>query len=255
MNAVMSGRVYLVGAGPGDPELLTLKAARRLREADVVLHDDLISPEILALLPRTAVVISVGKRCGKAGVTQNEINAMLVSHAASGRDVVRLKAGDPMLFGRAGEEIDALRVAGIEFEVVPGISAAFAAAAALETSLTDRRKASRLVFSSGHRAHGETDATQESVTQVVYMPGPDYEPLVSRLLQDGFSADTPCAVISAVSRENQSVLRTTLGQLPNLVSLPAPSILIVGEVLEQEAEAALRIANGVQLPQQKLFSV
>ena len=238
MSGAVKGKVFLVGAGPGDPELLTLKAARRLREADVVLHDDLISPEILGLIPRTATVISVGKRCGASRVTQEEINAMMVAYAASGRAVVRLKSGDPMLFGRAGEEIDALRAAGIIFEVVPGVSTAFAAAAALETSLTDRRKASRVIFSSGHRAPG---ATKETATHVVYMPGPDYGPIVSRLLAEGFSAGTPCAVISAVSHENQSVLRTALGQLPNMGPLSAPSILLVGEVLEQGSEVSLGI--------------
>jgi uroporphyrin-III C-methyltransferase len=233
MSAAAKGKAYLVGAGPGDPELLTLKAARTLRQADVVLHDDLISAEILALVPRTAMLISVGKRCGAAHVTQQEINAMMVAYAGSGRVVVRLKSGDPMLFGRAGEEIDALRAAGIEFEVVPGISAAFAAAAALEVSLTDRRKAGRLVFSSGHRAPG---AAKEATTHVVYMPGPDYAGIVNRLLAEGFSAETPCAVVSAVSQESQSVLRTTLGQLPNLGPLPAPSILLAGEVLEQSLD-------------------
>ena len=152
MSLRAEGRVFLVGAGPGDPELLTLKALRVLREADVVLHDDLISHEILGLIPATALKISVGKRCGAARVSQEETNALLVAYAESGRTVVRLKSGDPMLFGRAGEEIEALRRAGIEFEVVAGISTAFAAAAALETSLTDRRKASRVVFSTGHRA-------------------------------------------------------------------------------------------------------
>jgi uroporphyrin-III C-methyltransferase len=231
MSAAGNGKVFLVGAGPGDPELLTLKAARTLREADVVLHDDLISAEILALVPRTATVISVGKRCGAARVTQEEINAMMISYARSGRDVARLKSGDPMLFARAGEEIDAMRAAGIEFEVVPGISAAFAAAAALEVSLTDRRKASRVIFSTGHRA----GRAQESTTQVVYMPGPDYASVVSRLLDEGFSADTPCAVVASASQEYQSVLRTRLRDLPNLGPLPAPSILLVGEVLENEA--------------------
>lgn len=243
MSGAVRGRVFLVGGGPGDPELLTLKAARRLREADVVLHDDLISVEILSLIPHTATVISVGKRCGKAGVTQDEINSMMVSYAASGRDVVRLKSGDPMLFGRAGEEIDALRAAGIEFEVVPGISAAFAAAAALQTSLTDRRKSSRLIFSSGHRAHGTLN--ESPATHVVYMPGPDYGPMVKRLLQDGFSATTPCVVVSAVSRETQSVLRSTLGQLPSLGSLPAPSILMVSEVLDQSLPLSFRVERGI----------
>ena len=231
MSLPISGKVYLVGAGPGDPELLTMKAVRVLRDADVVLHDDLISGEILALIPRTATIISVGKRCGAARVTQEEINAMIVAYASAGRTVVRLKSGDPMLFGRAGEEIDALRARGIEFEVVPGISAALAAAAALETSLTDRRKAARVIFSTGHRAQG---ASEERATHVVYMPGSDYARVVNRLLQEGFSADTPCAVVSAVSHETESVLRTTLGSLPNSGSMPAPSILIVGEVLSQD---------------------
>jgi len=234
--SISSGKVYLVGAGPGDPELLTLKAVRVLREADVVLHDDLISREILELVPRTAMVISVGKRCGTARVTQEETNAMLIAYAASGRTVVRLKSGDPMLFGRAGEEIDALRARGIEFEVVPGISAALAAAAALETSLTDRRYASRVVFSTGHRANG---ASSEGATHVIYMPGVDYAPIVNRLLTEGFSLDTPCVIVSAVSRENQSELRTTLGQLPDSGSLPAPSLLIVGEVLRHDSKMIL----------------
>ena len=233
MSPQFSGKVYLVGAGPGDPELLTLKALRVLREADVVLHDDLTSDEILALLPRTAVIASVGKRCGNARVTQEETNFAMVSYARAGRVVVRLKSGDPMLFGRAGEEIDALRAAGIEFEVVPGISAAFAAAAALSTSLTDRRKASRVIFSTGHRATG---ASADAPTHLIYMPGSDYSGVISRLLGEGFSLDTPCAIVSAVSRETQSELRSTLGELPNIGSLPAPSLLLVGEVLAQVSE-------------------
>jgi uroporphyrin-III C-methyltransferase len=230
-EAEVRGKVLLVGAGPGDPELLTLKALRALREADVVLHDDLISRDILALVPRTVTLISVGKRCGAARVTQEEINAMLVAYAISGRTVVRLKSGDPMLFGRAGEEIEALRAANISVEVVPGISTAFAAAASLATSLTDRRKASRVVFSTGHRA---PQAAEEGTTHVIYMPGPDYASAVRRLLDDGFALETPCAVLSAVSQESQSTLRATLGELPNLGQLPAPSILLVGEVFAHE---------------------
>jgi len=242
MSPQSSGKVYLVGAGPGDPELLTLKALRVLREADVVLHDDLISEEILALLPRTAVVASVGKRCGNARVTQDETNAAMVSYAKAGLVVVRLKSGDPMLFGRAGEEIDALRSVGIEFEVVPGISAAFAAAAALSTSLTDRRKASRVIFSTGHRA---TDASADAPTHVIYMPGSDYSGVVSSLLAEGFSVDTPCAIVSAVSRETQSELRSTLGELPNMGSLPAPSLLLVGEVLTQGSEMVVNSVRSI----------
>lgn len=230
------GKVFLVGAGPGDPELLTLKALRAMREADVVLHDDLISAEILSLIPPTAVKISVGKRCGAARVSQEETNAMLVAYAESERTVVRLKSGDPMLFGRAGEEIDALRKAGIEFEVVPGISTAFAAAAALEISLTDRRKASRVVFSTGHRAQ---PGASEATTQVIYMPGPDYSAIVGCLIREGFGLETPCAVVSGVSRETQTTIATTLGSLPDMGPLPAPSILLVGEALRGNREAAM----------------
>jgi uroporphyrin-III C-methyltransferase len=140
--------------------------------------------------------------------------------------VVRLKSGDPLLFGRAGEELEALRAAGVEAEIVPGISVAFAAAAALETSLTDRRTAARVVLSTGHRASG---SIQEGTTHVVYMPGPDYVAVAKRLLREGFTPETPCALVSAVSLENQIVLRSTLGNLPETV--PAPSILLVGEVL------------------------
>jgi uroporphyrin-III C-methyltransferase / precorrin-2 dehydrogenase / sirohydrochlorin ferrochelatase len=232
VSVFVTGKVYLVGAGPGDPELLTMKAVRVLREADIVLHDDLVSREILALIPRTATIISVGKRCGAMHVTQEEINAMIVAYASSGRTVVRLKSGDPMLFGRAGEEIDALRARDIDLEVVPGVSAAFAAAAALEASLTDRRKAARVIFTTGHRAQG---TSTEQATHVVYMPGSDYAPMVNRLLEEGFSRGTPCAVVSAVSLETESVLRTTLGELPNSGPLPAPSILMVGDVLRNDS--------------------
>jgi len=236
VTVLQTGKVFLVGAGPGDPELLTMKAVRVLREADVVLHDDLISREILALIPRTAAIISVGKRCGAARVTQEEINAMMVAYASSGRTVVRLKSGDPMLFGRAGEEIEALRGRDIDLEVVPGISAAFAAAAALETSLTDRRKAARVIFRTGHRAQVGSD---EQATHVVYMPGSDYQSMVNRFLEEGLSSETPCAVISAVSLDTESILRTTLGELPNSGSLPAPSILLVGQALRQDVVRTL----------------
>ncbi len=250
MSLQAQGKVFLVGAGPGDPELLTLKALRVLRDADVVLHDDLISHEILALVPATALKVSVGKRCGAARVSQEETNAMLVAYAEAGRAVVRLKSGDPMLFGRAGEEIDALRRAGIEFESVPGISTAFAAAAALETSLTDRRKASRVVFSTGHRAQ---PGASEGTTQVIYMPGPDYLAIVRRLLQEGFEAETPCAVVSAVSREAQTTIRTTLGSLPNMGGLPAPSILLVGDVFAEASETVLQDGANLRLPSEVIF--
>jgi uroporphyrin-III C-methyltransferase len=150
----MPGKVYLVGAGPGDPELLTRKAWRVLRSADVVLHDDLVSEEILRVLPRAATVINVGKRCGTKGISQTEINQLMVTLARQGKLIARLKNGDPLLFGRAGEEMEALRQAGIEFDVIPGVTAALGAAASAGISLTDRRHASRVVFVTAHRAGG-----------------------------------------------------------------------------------------------------
>ena len=140
------GKVYLVGAGPGDPGLLTVEALRLLQTADAVFHDDLVSPEILALIPLETYVENVGKRCGHASVTQQQIHSLLVRAAKEGWKVVRLKSGDPLIYGRAAEEIEALRSAGIEYGIVPGITAALGAAALAGISLTDRRVASRIVF-------------------------------------------------------------------------------------------------------------
>src|SRR5258706_10594818 len=147
----MRGKVYLVGAGPGDPELLTLKAARLLAGADVVLHDALVSDAVLAMISPAAEIINVGKRAGHKLLTQDEINSLLVSYSQIRRTVVRLKGGDPAIFGRAGEEIEALRKASIEYEIVPGISAALGAAAAAGISLTDRRLASQSMLSTFFR--------------------------------------------------------------------------------------------------------
>ena len=152
----MSGKVYLVGAGPGDPELLTVRAVRILQTADIVLHDALVSEAVLALVAPRAEVIHIGKRAGKKLLTQAEINAVLVHYARTGKTVVRLKGGDPLIFGRAGEEMDALREAGVEFEVVPGISASMAAAAAAGVSLTDRRFAAQVMFITAHREPGKS---------------------------------------------------------------------------------------------------
>src|SRR5437868_7373438 len=144
-----AGKVFLVGAGPGDPELLTLKAAKVLRSADVVLHDELVSAEILNLIPATAEIVNVGKRCGKKSTPQDETNKLLVQHALLGLQVVRLKGGDPFIFGRGGEELEALRHAGIEVEIVPGITAALGAAAAAQLPLTHRELSSALILVTG----------------------------------------------------------------------------------------------------------
>ena len=187
------GRVYLVGAGPGDPELLTVRAVRLIESADVVLHDDLV-PDAILELARGAEIVNVGKRCGTKSITQEEINALMVERARRGRSVVRLKSGDPLIFGRAAEEMEALREAGVEFEVVPGITSALSAAAAIPASLTDRRSASSVKFSTGHHAQSHDDAAMpavENTTRVVYMPGRDLTLLAAewmgRRIAGGFS--------------------------------------------------------------------
>ena len=227
----MSGRVYFIGAGPGSADLLTVRAARLLSAADVVLHDGLVSPEVLGMAGRRARIIHVGKRCGNHSLTQEALNAMLVYAAEGHAAVVRLKSGDPSIFGRLGEEMDALRAAGIGFEIVPGITAAVAAAAAAQVSLTDRRFASQVVFTTASRAGGEHNSYRQpaNATVVVYMPGRDYERLASQLVDSGYAPDTPVSVVSCAGSKSESKISTTLGNLP-IVSPAAPSVLIVGEV-------------------------
>jgi uroporphyrin-III C-methyltransferase len=240
----MKGKVFLVGAGPGDPELLTLKAFRALKSADVVLHDELIGPEILALVPKTAQLRSVGKRCGKSSVPQQEINALLIQFALLGMQVVRLKGGDPLIFGRAGEEIEALRQAGIEVEIVPGVTAGFAAAAAARIPLTQRKASSTLIVLTGH--HSEAGLSEwptllpKNSTVVVYMPGYEYAKTAERLMGAGLADATPCAVISQATGRQERVYRTTLAALPRAPQLPAPTLLIVGEVVGFADHASLR---------------
>lgn len=227
------GKVYLVGAGPGDPELLTLRAARLLQQADIVLHDALVSPEVLALIGE-ATVIDIGKRCGTKLLTQPEINSLLIAYASQHAVVVRLKGGDPTIFGRAGEEIEALAEAGILYEIVPGITSALAAAAAAGISLTDRRFAASVVFATAHRGQGaEAIAWNRLVTShstlAIYMPGSDYRPLAAQFRDAGLGPQTPCAVISHAGRSSQQVRRCELSSLDRMESLAAPSLLIVGE--------------------------
>jgi uroporphyrin-III C-methyltransferase len=234
-------KVFLLGAGPGDPELLTVKALRILQTADVVLHDSLIGPEILNLIPPTVERIDVGKRAGFRLLTQQDINALLLSNAAKHKIIVRLKGGDPLLFGRAAEEIQALREAKIDFEVVPGISAAFGAAAAAKVSLTDRRLSSHVLFTTFSRAPESQFlpgiGLTADTTVVVYMPGPDYAE-VSRWLQDAaVSPDTPVLVISKASHPDQSQRATTVAGLTQLAALPAPALLLVGRVAVSATDA------------------
>ena len=234
----MSGKVYLVGAGPGDPELLTLKAARLLAAANVVLHDALVSDGVLALISPAAEVINVGKRAGRKLLTQDEINSLLVSYAQTCQTVVRLKGGDPTIFGRAGEEIEALRKAGIEYEIVPGISAALGAAATAGISLTDRRVASQILFTTFSRGSDgsvmDWGCVTNTTTLVLYMPGADYAEVSDRLLAGGLPADLPCVIVSRASGFEQQVRWSSVARLASEERLPAPALLIVGRVASRD---------------------
>jgi len=231
----MTGKVYLVGAGPGDPELLTLKAARVLKHADVVLHDELVGKEILRLASH-AQIHNVGKRCGKKNISQEEINFLMVNLAASGLQVVRLKGGDPLIFGRIGEEIAALRKANIEFEIVPGITAALGAAAAAQIPLTHRQSSHALVFLAGHTASGADPTNWRALvslgaTVVIYMPGRDYSNIARKLRSAGLPDETPCAIVSRATTSAEQVFPTNVENLENAPHLPTPTLLVIGEVL------------------------
>jgi uroporphyrin-III C-methyltransferase len=211
--------------------LLTVKAVRLIESADVILHDGLVSSAILDFAPRHTLVTNVGKRCGAKDITQEEINAQMIEHAQASRSVIRLKSGDPLLFGRAGEELSALAEAGVPVEIVPGVSAAFAAAAAVGCSLTDRDWASHVVLSAGHHAQShnrEELPAIEAGTRVVYMPGRDLTLLAAEWLAEGLPADLPCAVVSRAAQPDQQLLHTTLGRLDQLEPASAPSVLIAG---------------------------
>ena len=232
----MKGKVYLVGAGPGDPELLTLKALRLLRQADAVLHDDLVSPQVLTLVPRKAQLHDVGKRAGRKSTHQEAIHFLMIELARQGLQVVRLKGGDPLVFGRAGEEMQALRTAGIEFEVVPGVTSAFAAAASVEIPLTLRQTASSLLIMTGQFADDRPVPDLRSMiasgtTIALYMPGADPRATVEKLAAAGVPRQTPCALISRASTAAQQTTVTTLEKLPGISTQAKPSILILGDVV------------------------
>ena len=241
----MTGKVYLVGAGPGDPELLTLKALKLLKSADIVLHDDLIRPEVLALVPSSTQLYNVGKRFGHKRITQEEINALMIQNALLGLQVVRLKSGDPLIFGRAGEEVEALRRANIEFEIVPGITAALGAAANAQIPLSHRRVASAIVLITGHHAGSDEFADWPAeiptdATVVVYMPGYEYRNTAHQLQRVGLRGSTACAIISQATSVDEQVHVTTVEDLHRSPRLPSPTLLVVGEVVRLAKPAALR---------------
>lgn len=242
------GRVTLVGAGPGDPELLTLKAVRALQSASVILHDRLVGPQILELARREARRVAVGKSGYGRSCSQAEINESMISLARSGEQVVRLKGGDPMIFGRAAEEIDACRTAGVEVHVIPGISAAQGAAASLLLSLTERRRARRVQFVTGHGADGELPAdidwasvAHRAVTTLIYMPRATLDLFVRSALSKGLDPATPAiAIASATLAEEMHVAGRVaeIGALASELPAGAPIMIVIGWVARRHVAAA-----------------
>lgn len=232
-NSHSFGQVALVGAGPGDPELLTLKAMRLLNQADCVLYDSLISDDILALLPRQCVRIHVGKRCGQHSMKQADIQSLLVSCARKYRQVVRLKGGDPFIFGRGGEELEYLRRYGIDTTIVPGITAAGGCAAAAQIPLTHRQYGNALLLQSGHSQFGDYQAS-DNPTRVFYMGKKQAGSITAGLLQQGLHEATPIALILNGTRAQQQVIKGVLMDLPFLAARSqqddGPALIIVGEV-------------------------
>lgn len=232
------GRVWLVGAGPGDPELLTIKALKAVQGAEVVVHDGLVSDEILDLAPASARRISVAKRKSRHSYSQDEINRMLVAFALEGLEVVRLKGGDPFIFGRGGEELEACREAGVECLVVPGVTAALAAGASAGAPLTHRGSAQAVTFVTGHAAKGgEPDLdwaglSKANQTVVIYM-GLSMAPVIAgRLLAAGRDGATPALIVENASRADERRIVTTLAGLAVAAEAVAgPALLIVGEAM------------------------
>jgi uroporphyrin-III C-methyltransferase len=233
------GRVVLVGAGPGDPELLTLKAVRMLRAADVVLHDDLVSPEVLALANPAARIVAVGKRGGCVSTPQAFIDQLMIREARAGALVVRLKGGDPLVFGRGGEEMEALGAAGIAVEAVNGITAGLAAPAAIGVPLTHRTLAHGVVFVTGHAAVDGDGPDWDllarcGLTLVIYMGVATCPDIADKLMADGVAPDMPVAVLERGTLEGSRALRTLLADLGPMVArekVRSPAIIVVGEVV------------------------
>jgi len=233
----MTPRVSLVGAGPGDPELLTIKAVRALRRATVVLVDDLVAGGVLRYVRRSARVIHVGKRGGCASTPQAFIEKLMIAQAQRGEQVVRLKGGDPFVFGRGGEECEALRAAGIDVEVINGLTAGIAAPAAVGIPVTDRRFTQGVALVTGHGSDHEPDwaaLARSRLTLVIYMGVARVHGLVAALLAGGLHGDTPAAVVSAAHTPQQRHALCTLASLVDSIAaqrLASPAILIVGDVV------------------------
>lgn len=246
------GTVHIVGAGPGDPELLTLKAFRLIQNADIVFHDRLVSDEVMDLVRRDATRISVGKAKANHSVPQAEIHDLMIKAAHEGQRVVRLKGGDPFVFGRGGEEVEALREAGIHASVVPGISAALGCAASAGLPLTHRDHAQTLTFVTGHAKSGDVpdldwQALAKPAQTVVVFMGVGTAPKISEhLIHAGRAASTPVAVIENGTRSNEIRVFGTLAELPQLIEragIKGPALLVIGEVSAIPAEALAQLSS------------
>lgn len=235
----LPGEVALIGAGPGDPELLTLKALKYLQAADVVLVDDLVNPLILKNINRNARIIEVGKRGGCNSTPQSFIEKQLISEAKSGRRVVRLKGGDPLLFGRGGEEMEVLHLAGIKVTVINGVSSGFAAANSLGVSLTHRECAAGVVFVTGHLKNAQEQPNWDvlvktGMTLVVYMGLSRCAEIQTQLINAGMAPDTPVGLVQSATCETQQVVTTRLSSLRHTAEqrqLKSPVIIIIGDVV------------------------
>ena len=244
-----TGIVHIVGAGPGDPELLTLKALRLLQKADIVYFDRLVSDDILDLIRRDAERVSVGKAKGNHSVPQPDIHDLMIASARDGKTVVRLKGGDPFIFGRGGEELAALQAAGIEADVVPGISSALGCAASAGLPLTHRDHAQSLTFVTGHAKSGEvpdldwTALAKPAQTVTVCMGVGTAPTIAENLIRAGRAPSTPVAVIENGTRDNEIRAYGTLAELPQLITdagIKGPALLIIGEVAGLPLEAAAK---------------
>ena len=246
LQTIATGKVWLVGAGPGDPDLLTLRAARLIMQAGLIVHDGLVDPSILALARAGAQLVSVAKQRSRHTLQQDEINALLVREARAGREVVRLKGGDPFIFGRGGEEAEACRGAGVPVEVVPGISAAIGAAAAAQMPLWHRSSASIVSFVAG-QCKGLTEQDWTGLagpgrTLVIYMGVATSDAIAEKLIADGLSPAIPVAVIENATRSGMRVLRASLAGLADLITrerVKSPALIVIGEVAAAHEDTAL----------------
>ena len=245
-----TGTIYLVGAGPGDPDLLTLRAARLIEQAELIVHDGLVDPAILAMARPNARLISVAKKRARHTLPQDQINALLIAEARKGRDVVRLKGGDPLIFGRGGEEAEDAKAAGIAVEIVPGISSANGAAAASHIALTHRDASSIVSFVAG-QCKGLSDQDWSGLagkgrTLVIYMGVKTAPQIAEKLMEDGLSPETPLAVIENASRPNMRVVRGLLAALPELVkaqAIKSPALILIGDVTARKDAAIVQTAQ------------